>query len=64
MATCNRCGRCYDHEKTNAIDKMNQRGYRYDSIEFRAVLPYSTEQLDTKLLDKTMTYKRPERIGE
>jgi len=64
MATCSRCGRCYDHEITNAIDRMNERGYRYDNLEYRVVIPRSTEHLDDDLLKKTETYKRPERTGE
>ncbi|HDP80318.1 MAG TPA: 4Fe-4S dicluster domain-containing protein [Spirochaetes bacterium] len=64
MATCSRCGRCYDHEITNAIDRMNERGYRYDNLEYRVVIPRGTEHLDDDLLKKTETYKRPERTGE
>jgi hydrogenase-4 component H len=64
MATCNRCGRCYEMETKNAIDRMNIKGYRYDSLEMRAVLPAHSEQFDAKLLEKSLTYKRPERIGE
>jgi hydrogenase-4 component H len=64
MATCKRCGRCYEHETTNAIDRMSMKGYRYDNLEVRAVIPVSTEHLDSVLLEKTEKYKRPEKVGE
>lgn len=64
MATCKRCGRCYEHETTNAIDRMSMKGYRYDNLEMRAVIPVSTEHLDSVLLEKTEKYKRPEKLGE
>jgi hydrogenase-4 component H len=64
MATCNRCGRCYEMETKNAIDRMNLKGYRYDNLEMRAVLPVCTEQFDTEMLAKSDRFKRPERIGE
>ncbi len=61
MATCHRCGRCYDHETGNSIDKMRNIGYRYDSIEMRAVIPKTTEQLDLNVLKETENFKRPEK---
>jgi hydrogenase-4 component H len=64
MLTCQRCGRCYDMETTNAIDTMGLRGYRYDSIELRAVIPKSTEQFDASVLAETERYRRPTRMGE
>ncbi|MGV7930595.1 MAG: 4Fe-4S binding protein [Spirochaetota bacterium] len=64
MATCQRCGRCYDHEITNAIDRMSRIGFKYDSIEMRAVVPVSSEQFDMKLYEKTEKIKRPEKAGE
>ena len=33
MLTCQRCGRCYDMEKTNVIDRLGLTGFRYDSLE-------------------------------
>ena len=45
MLTCQRCGRCYDMETTNAIDKLGLTGYRYDSLEARTVLRRATDTL-------------------
>lgn len=64
MLTCQRCGRCYNHETTNAIDKMGSIGYRYDNLEKRALIPVSSEQFSPDLLKKTENYKRPEKIGD
>ncbi|MFW5862806.1 MAG: 4Fe-4S binding protein [Spirochaetota bacterium] len=64
MLTCQRCGRCYDHEITNTIDKLSFTGYRYDSIEARAVIPVSSEQFDKRLYEKSVNFKRPEKAGE
>ncbi|MEK6793589.1 MAG: 4Fe-4S binding protein [Spirochaetota bacterium] len=60
MLTCQRCGRCFDMETTNMIDKMALRGYRYDNLAVRAVIPRSTEQFDTKTLAETENYTRPQ----
>lgn len=59
MLTCQRCGRCYNHETTNLIDKMGQKGFRYDSLEARALIPVSSEHLDPELIEKTKGYSRP-----
>ncbi|MBI4977050.1 MAG: 4Fe-4S binding protein [Spirochaetes bacterium] len=64
MFTCQRCGRCYNMETTNMIDKMKRLGYRYDSIQFRAMIPVSTEQFSTEMLAKTEAYRRPVTKGE
>ncbi len=64
MLTCQRCGRCYNHEKTNYIDRMENKGFRYDNLELRAFIPVNSETLDTSLLKKTEVYKRPEKQGE
>ncbi|HQO01671.1 MAG TPA: 4Fe-4S binding protein [Spirochaetota bacterium] len=64
MATCQRCGRCYDHENRNQIDRLSRIGFRYDNLEMRAVIPAGTQQIDTEMLKKTESYKRPERVGE
>ena len=61
MLTCHRCGRCYNHEKTNIIDKMEIRGYRYDSLEYRAVIPMVSEQLNETYLKRTENYQRPKK---
>ncbi len=64
MLTCQRCGRCYNMEKTNMIDKMGLKGFRYDNLEFRAAIPTASQHFDTKLLEKSDRYKRPQRVGE
>ncbi len=64
MLTCQRCGRCYDMENTNKIDRMDLLGYRYDNIEMRSVVTETSDQFDTKLLEKSKKYKRPEKVGE
>ncbi len=61
MLTCQRCGRCYNMETTNMIDKMGLRGFRYDNLEARAVIPTATERFDGKLLDESDRYKRPQK---
>jgi hydrogenase-4 component H len=64
MLTCRRCGRCYDMETTNVIDKLDLRGYRYDSLEARTVVRKTTDdRLDPLLLDATERVRRPERAG-
>jgi hydrogenase-4 component H len=60
MLTCQRCGRCYNMETTNMIDKMGLRGYRYDNLEARAVIPKATEHFDPKLIEESDRYKRPQ----
>ena len=59
MMTCRRCGRCFDHEIGNCLDRLDLRGYRYDNFEARALIPRVTESLDTKLLEETENYRRP-----
>jgi len=61
MLTCQRCGRCYDMETKNSINLMDLQGFRYDNLEKRAFIRKTTDQLDTKLLDETLKYKRPEK---
>jgi hydrogenase-4 component H len=62
MLTCQRCGRCYEMETTNAVDRMDLRGYRYDNIEARTVIRKTTDQFDPKVLQETAQYKRPEKL--
>ncbi|MFA5519688.1 MAG: 4Fe-4S binding protein [Spirochaetota bacterium] len=64
MLTCQRCGRCYDMETTNKIDRMDMLGYRYDNIEARAFIRKTTDRLDEEMLKATEHYKRPEKTGE
>ncbi|MBN2159150.1 MAG: 4Fe-4S binding protein [Spirochaetes bacterium] len=61
MLTCQRCGRCYNMETTNMIDKMGLRGFRYDNLEVRAVIQKATEHFDEKLLEESDRYKRPQK---
>jgi len=63
MLTCQRCGRCYDMERTNHIDHLDLRGYRYDDLESRAVIRKTSDTFDTELLKETENYKRPDKIG-
>lgn len=64
MLTCQRCGRCYDMETTNAIDKLDLNGYRYDNLEARALIRKTTDQFDIEFLKETEKYKRPSKLGE
>src|SRR5208337_1620355 len=64
MLTCQRCGRCYDMENANMIDRMDLQGYRYDNIESRAFIRKTTDRFDADMLKKTETFKRPGRLGE
>ncbi len=61
MLTCQRCGRCYDLESTNAIDRLDLRGYRYDSLEARTVIRKTTDRFDPAAQAQTEHYRRPER---
>ncbi|HOM99483.1 MAG TPA: 4Fe-4S binding protein [Acidobacteriota bacterium] len=62
MMTCRRCGRCFDLEITNALDRLSLRGYRYDNLEYRAVIPMATPSLSVDLLRRTERYQRPESL--
>jgi hydrogenase-4 component H len=64
MLTCRRCGRCYNHEKSNAIDKMSLKGYRYDNLELRAVIQSATERFDGNKLKESDGYRRPASLGD
>ena len=59
MLTCQRCGRCYGMENSNAIDRLGLSGFRYDSLQTRAMLKKTTDKLSLSMLDETETYKRP-----
>jgi hydrogenase-4 component H len=59
MLTCQRCGRCYEMETKNPLDRLGLTGFRYDSLETRAVVRKSTERLSTGMLEKTERYERP-----
>jgi hydrogenase-4 component H len=62
MLTCQRCGRCYDMENTNMIDKLGLKGYRYDSLESRVVTRKKSETFDNRLFDESITYERPDKV--
>jgi hydrogenase-4 component H len=64
MLTCQRCGRCYNMEKTNMIDKMGLKGFRYDNLELRVPIPRVTERFDEALLQESDRYQRPGKVGE
>ena len=63
MLTCQRCGRCYDLEIRNAIDKLDLRGYRYDSLEARTVLRRTTDRFEPGRSTRPRRTERPDRIG-
>jgi hydrogenase-4 component H len=63
MLTCQRCGRCYDMETTNAIDKLDMPGYRYDNLEKRALLRKTSDQFDKELYENTKTFERPAKLS-
>jgi hydrogenase-4 component H len=62
MLTCQRCGRCYDMENSNSIDRMDLRGYRYDNLETRAFIRKATDQFDQKVFKETESYQRPVKL--
>ncbi len=62
MLTCNRCGRCYDMENRNAVDRLGLRGYRYDNLEARTVLRRTSERFDPEALAATEAFERPTRM--
>ena len=61
MLTCQRCGRCYEMETKNVIDRISLKGFRYDNLEQRAVIRKTSEQFAAKLLEETEHYQRPEK---
>ena len=59
MMTCQRCGRCYEMEKTNAIDRIDLKGFRYDNLEQRALIRRTTDSFSPEVLRETERYQRP-----
>ncbi len=59
MLTCQRCGRCYEMENTNVLDRIDLKGFRYDSLETRAMVRTTTETLSLETLAATENYQRP-----
>ena len=64
MLTCQRCGRCFDMETSNVIDKLDLKGFRYDSLEARTVLRRTSERLEPGLLARTERVPRPSAAGK
>ncbi len=62
MLTCQRCGRCYDLETTNALDRLGLKGYRYDNLEARAMIRRTSSQWSAELTRAAGDYARPESI--
>jgi hydrogenase-4 component H len=46
-------------EKTNAIDRINLKGFRYDNLEQRALIRKTTETFSTDMLKESDNYQRP-----
>lgn len=59
MLTCQRCGRCYEMENTNVLDRINLKGFRYDNLEHRAMIRKTTETFSLETLAETEHYERP-----
>ena len=64
MLTCQRCGRCYTQEVSNLLNRMDKKGYRYDNLEMRALIPKVSERFDQEFLDETARYSRPDKLGD
>jgi hydrogenase-4 component H len=64
MLTCQRCGRCYDMEITNLIDRLDLKGFRYDNLQARTVLRRTSEHFEPRILHETESFKRPQKLGE
>ena len=62
MLTCQRCGRCYDMENKNAIERLDMKGYRYDNLEKRIVIKKTTEQFDDTMIAMSDAYARPTKV--
>jgi hydrogenase-4 component H len=59
MLTCQRCGRCYDMENHNALDRLGLKGFRYDNLETRAMIKKTSPQLSATLTRDSEDYTRP-----
>ena len=59
MMTCQRCGRCSELEKSNSIDRMDLKGFRYDNLEQRALIRKTTDVFSPETLAETEHYQRP-----
>jgi hydrogenase-4 component H len=59
MLTCQRCGRCYELETKNAIDRLGMTGFRYDNLDLRAMVKKTSEQWSADLIEASDRYARP-----
>lgn len=59
MLTCQRCGRCYEMENRNVLDRLDLAGYRYDNLEARAMIRKTSAQWSEDLLRDSENYSRP-----
>ncbi len=59
MLTCQRCGRCYEMENDNVLDRLDLKGYRYDHLEARAMIRKTSPQWSADLVRESKTYSRP-----
>jgi hydrogenase-4 component H len=59
MLTCQRCGRCYELERTNALDRLHMRGFRYDNLQARAMVKKTSPQWSAAVRDECERYERP-----
>jgi len=64
MLTCQRCGRCFDMEVENQLDRLGPHGFRYDNLEHRIVTNRFSDQHDTAALKETEDYARPTKLKE
>lgn len=63
MLTCQRCGRCYEMEKSNALDRLDLKGFRYDNLEARAMIRKTSAQWSEEQLHDSENYSRPTGTG-
>jgi hydrogenase-4 component H len=59
MLTCQRCGRCYELETSNVIDRLAVKGFRHDNLETRAMVKNSSPQWTAALKDAADRHARP-----
>jgi hydrogenase-4 component H len=59
MLTCQRCGRCYDLETANVLDRLALKGFRYDNLEARAMVKRTSPQWSADLTRASERHARP-----
>jgi hydrogenase-4 component H len=62
MLTCQRCGRCYELEHTNVLNRLAMKGFRYDNLDARAMVKKTSPQWSPTLKDEADAYERPTSI--